>query len=295
MKHEATIDLPKSKPMSFPIGFGRCFELNLTVTVIYLLVLAALLALGSWQIDRRAYKLSYNQKVNDFISKQTLPLNYQEALTAFEKVGRQASDIPVQITGNFRPELVIFHDNRVQNGQAGLHAFGLFDPEVSIDPVKQLPPILINLGWTPWPSLARGQLPDIQLPETQLSLKGKLFAPNPKTLSLEQTPPPPQQGKWLVQKLNLSQAELLLGESLAPFTLKLNPDSLPFVERIVESIYASKGGQYFIRDFPATTQWPMPPEKHLGYAFQWFLMAIVLTGIYIKLHIKKIKKSPIKI
>lgn len=39
---------------------------------------------------------------------------------------------------------------------------------------------------------------------------------------------------------------------------------------------------------PATyeTQWPvvaMGPEKHLGYAVQWFAMALALLGLYLYL------------
>lgn len=271
------------------LGKHSTFTINPWVTLIFILVLSIMLRLGFWQLDRRGIKLTYNQEVATFLAQHKAPLTYANALQAFEDKGRQTSDMAVTVTGTFTKETpIIFHDNRIHQMQAGLHALALFQAEET-----SLPPVLINLGWLPWPATGRPNLPALTLPNTPITLQGKLFAPNPETWTLEENPPAPNAQGWLLQKLNLSTINKQTSYNIAPFTLRLLPDSQPKVNLLSAHPLASKSNQaqtqhtYPIRAFKATTDWAMTPEKHMGYALQWFVMSLVLTGIYIGVNFKK--------
>jgi surfeit locus 1 family protein len=250
-----------------PLTRRLILRINPWVTLAFVMILAIMLRLGDWQIDRRALKLAYNAEVEQFLAKNKGPLSFAKALEAFEEQGRRASDVLVTLTGQFADHPIIFHDNRVHQTRAGLHALAVFNPEDA-----SLPSVIVNLGWLPWPSTGRPNLPQFALPRHTLSLSGTLFAPNPETWSLEQIPPPPTQQGWLLQKLNLAQISTEYASDLAPFSLRLTPDSMPETAST--------------RIFRATTDWAMTPDKHLGYAVQWFAMALVLTGIFIGVNLR---------
>jgi len=66
----------------------------------------------------------------------------------------------------------------------------------------------------------------------------------------------------LIQKINFSELEKMTHETFYPYVLRLDstqPDG-------------------FTRDWTVVT---VTPERHMGYAIQWFLMAIVLLIAYV--------------
>lgn len=253
------------------------FQLNLWVALSFVIILSVMLRLGFWQLERRSIKLEHNHAVATFVAQHNTPLTYEKALSAFAKHGRKASDITVSLHGKFSDTPIIFHDNRIHQMQAGLHALALFEP----DDTRQ-PAVLINLGWLPWPSADRAVLPSLDLPKSALTLQGNLFAPNPETWTLEQTPPTPSEQGWLLQKLDLTIISEQAKTEIAPFTLRLQPSSAPHLPADPQGTRSEP-----IRAFPATTDWAMTPEKHMGYAVQWFVMSLVLTGIFLGVNLKK--------
>lgn len=281
----STRQSPFARHWMIPLGKNTVFTVNPWVTIIFIIVLSIMLRLGLWQLDRRNVKLTYNQEVTSFLATHNAPLAYSNALSAFKDKGRQASDVSTTITGQFSEHTpVIYHDNRVHNMQAGLHALALFEPEN-----QSLPPVLINLGWLPWPVTGRPNLPSLSLPDGTVTLQGKLFAPNPETWTLEHIPPRPEARSWLIQKLDLSIIAKQIAPNLAPFTLRLQPEtelSIP-VDLAMPPHTETAQQVYPIRAFKATTDWAMTPDKHMGYAVQWFVMSLVLTGIYLGVNLKR--------
>lgn len=279
----------RSKQWLLPLSKKVCFRLNPWITLAYLVVCAVMLRLGLWQLDRRDIKLTHNSEVSQFLAQQSEPLTYAAALAAFQQFNRQASDVVVSVSGQFLPNPIIFHDNRVHNMQAGLHALAFFKSNMESEPL-----LLINLGWLPWPGAGRPHLPQLTLPTSEVTLEGALFAPNPEIWSLEQVPPPPTAAGWLVQKLDLSalcQHPLATEHEagLAKFTLRLKEASGQLInhQNGADAESAMAQPHYPIQSFAATTDWAMPPEKHLGYAVQWFAMVTVLSGLFFGLNIQR--------
>ncbi|MEJ2681643.1 MAG: SURF1 family protein, partial [Gammaproteobacteria bacterium] len=251
---------------------------NPLICISYLLVLSTLISLGMWQLKRRALKLHHNTKVTAFLARQHEPVDLSKALSAYAELGPYASDVSVQVQGTFLPSPIIFHDNRILNHHVGLHALALFRPSN-----HQMPTVLVNLGWVSWPGTDRRHLPTVRLPTESQALIGTLFAPNPKLWTLEHEVPAPTHTGWLLQKIDLAQIQTTYGTPLAPFTLRLKPDSWPRDVLIPDAGTPEQP----IRHFTTTTQWPVSPEKHLGYALQWFTMALVLSGLFIRFNFQR--------
>ena len=84
-------------------------------------------------------------------------------------------------------------------------------------------------------------------------------------------------GQWplVVQEVDVSRISEILGVSLLPFVVALElADDSPFVSNHKPVV--------------------MPPEKHLGYAIQWFGLAIGCFLVFIFASIRKVKNDRAK-
>ena len=79
---------------------------------------------------------------------------------------------------------------------------------------------------------------------------------------------------WLLTRVDLPTIARALGSrALAPRVLRLDP-ALPIgYERDLEVL-------------PNT----LPPQRHLGYAVQWFALALAALAIFVVLHWRKVDK-----
>ena len=70
------------------------------------------------------------------------------------------------------------------------------------------------------------------------------------------------------------------------YSKKLNRKFVPYVVK-----QTSANGPELIADWKAfdSHRELMPPEKHQGYAFQWFSLAFVLIILYIVLNVRKVR------
>ena len=116
------------------------------------------------------------------------------------------------------------------------------------------PRLLVELGFVP-AMPQRSQLPQIPSLQGNVLLQGKVYRKEANPLShklLADT-----QSPLRIQNLNFDELNDHLG--IPVMALALQPDELPEVN--------------------LPRPWhpiPMPPEKHLGYAVQWFSMAVAL-------------------
>ena len=280
-------DAPKHHPRTthwlniawqLPLGPHLVFRLNLVISIGYTLVLILLIHLGFWQLERRTLKQQHNTQVSAFLARQHQPLSLTDAMNAYQEVGQQASDVTVRVHGKFVQAPLIFHDNRINQGQPGLNVLALFRP--TPPPGGKAPTLIVNLGWVHWPGSDRQRLPTIALPVDAHDITGALFIPNPNTWTLEHTLPAPTPAGWLLQKIDLAQIEAQIDHPVAPFTLRLKPDSWPSTVAVDQA--------QPVRTFTASTQWPISPEKHLGYALQWFTLATALTVIFVVVNLQQL-------
>ena len=139
---------------------------------------------------------------------------------------------------------LIYLDNRIQDRKAGYEVF----TEVSTIPDGIR--LFVNLGWVGGLS-SREQLPSVELP-TKFDLRGRWMAMTDGYL-MSDSFPERIEGAVRVQSLRNI----------------LSDDTLP-------GVVLATGV------FPRDSLGPSPrmgPKIHYGYALQWFLMALVLTGL----------------
>ena len=212
------------------------------------------LSLGNWQ-SRRA------EEKQRLASEQTL----QAALPPLDMQLLNQGKAPayfrsVQMTGSFIAQWPIYLDNRPYQGKAG---FYLLMPFKLKDSEKTL---LVMRGWLPRDAQNRVQLPIIPTPEGELQLEGKVRESVGHVMQLGSEPA--LQSGVIRQNLEVTELSKASGLKLENF--------------IIEQISDTEDG--LIRD------WPQPSlgmEKHRGYAFQWYGLAVTALLFFIATGIKR--------
>lgn len=224
------------------------FRTKLSLLVVLLLPL--LLKLGFWQMSRYHEKLEIEQALAERQSMPPIQLS---------EVSRYADPLflPVNVSGHFIVDRYFFLDNQIWQGQAG---YSLIMPFVT-DAGEWL---LVNRGWLP--AKSRDSFPEISTPSENVELSGQLYR-------LFGTPFTLGEDNWSedwpkrIQAINFTKMSEALGQPLPLFTLVLNGQ--------VSNQAAGSVLQVVPLEMKTTSQ------KHLGYAVQWFLMALVLLGLYL--------------
>jgi cytochrome oxidase assembly protein ShyY1 len=212
--------------------------------VVALGVIVGFCQLGLWQLHRMHAK----QALLD----QQLPARAQTLTLA------KAQAAPAQLRwvddhGRFLRGVVLL-DNQTRGGRAGIKVYQPFRSEAGAL-------VLVDLGWLPMP--ADRQLPPIVPREGDARVAG-LLAPPPATgLALGPAlTPTAQPGVWLANRMppdEVAAALTLSPGSLRSPVLRLDP-ALP-------------GG--YARDLDLLPN-TLPPSRHLGYAVQWFGLALTV-------------------
>lgn len=206
------------------------------------LMLPVLLGLGNWQLKRADEKAALLQ---DFQQRQALPA------VAISDLSEYPNYRPVTARGKFDPERYWLLDNRIVDGRFGYEIVGLFE-------LKNGKKLLVNRGWVPGDA-GRRQLPLPSIPTAELELQGQMYWGTGKPFSL---------GEQVVTDWPRLQQWLNLKKAQAEF-----PALLPTVLQLEEQSPAALRIQRVIVN--------VSPEKHIGYAVQWFAMALMLTVIFL--------------
>ncbi len=154
--------------------------------------------------------------------------------------------------GEFLPAPPILLDNQTRERQPGVRVYGVFQPAAGGAP------LLVELGWLPVPPDRR--MPVVALPAGRQRIAG-LLAPPPSEGIARSAPAPQAGGALLVIAVERGVLEQALGLSLARRVLKLDPD-LPIG---------------YARDLDVLPN-TLPPERHIGYAVQWFGLALAVLA-----------------
>lgn len=218
------------------------------------LVMLAFASLGRWQLGRMHEK----QAMLDAVQ-QVLDLREARPLSA--ATGRPADGYDWAAgDGVFADAPALLLDNQQQGGRAGVRVYRVFLPRDASP--RDVSPMLVELGWLPLPG--DRTLPTLQRPEGPQSLRGLLLPPPSRGLGRTVLAEQPD-GTLLATGLDLEDLRTALRQpDLAPRLLKLDP-SLPL------------GHARDLDILPNT----LPPEKHLGYAVQWFglALAVLVTAL----------------
>lgn len=218
----------------------------------YIILLPSLISLGVWQLNRAEEK--------------RIALNQQESLQGKEALllSGQMMDNPelfiyrdIHSTGHFENERQYLLDNQVNQSKAGFFVFTPFllkDEKIAV---------LVNRGWLPL-GRSRDDLPDVSVDSREMTISGRINWFPSVGLKLAGAEMPGKTWPVVIQVIDTAVISRQLGYKLLPFQVELDKN-------------APNG---YIRDW--RTVQAMPPEKHVAYAVQWFLLAITLTILFVK-------------
>lgn len=223
-----------------------------------LLAMALFASLGRWQLDRMHQKqalLADAQRV--LAQRQALPLASAADAARSQRFDWAAGE------GVFADAPAILLDNQQRDGRSGVRAYRLFRPAGGA-------PLLVELGWLPLPADRR--MPSVPAIAGAMRLQGLLL-------------PPPSAG--LASAPPQAQADgTLLAVSLHPDALRAALHATAIAPRILRPDPAQKIG--YARDLDILPN-TLPPERHLGYAVQWFALALAVLVTALVLTFRKKK------
>ena len=210
-----------------------------------LLFIALFSSLGYWQLDRARQKEAMLADA-DRVLADRLPV----PLASAADPARASRYEWAAGEGRFLPTPAILLDNQNHQGRPGLRVYRAFQP------AGKAPPLLVELGWLPMPG-------DRQLPRIEpvaLSRVSGLLSPPPSSGIGAAIATPQADGSLLATRLDPALiAGALRQPLLASRVLRLDP--------------ALKVG--YARDLDILPN-TLPPERHLGYAVQWFGLAVAV-------------------
>jgi len=225
------------------------FAPGLIPTIATLLMLALLVNLGFWQLRRAAAKESIVQRLE---SRSEQARRDIADLTAADMAG-DMTDFPLQASGHYLNDFSLLLDNRTHRGQPGYEVLTAFLTQGRI--------LLVNRGWLPQ-GPDRSIAPRIPKVDGEVTLVGNAHTPNPDFFVLKEDDYSQVSWPFLIQKIDLEKSAQLFDYPLLPFVLRLAPDE----------------SSQFVREWHSHF---MGPEKHYGYAVQWFCLAAALLVIYL--------------
>ncbi|WP_101926154.1 MULTISPECIES: SURF1 family protein [Luteimonas] len=229
-------------------------------------LIVAFAALGQWQLSRMHHKQAMLGAVERVLAER----DAQPLALAGDAARAQDYDW-VAGRGRFTDDRAFVLDNQIQDGQPGLRIYRLFAPEAGA-------PLLVDLGWAPIADrVTRLPAADIVsgagLLDTPLELRGLLM-------------PPPSAGLALGPALGEGAAYLMTRVDLAAIATAADLDTPP-PPRVLRLDPALPLG--YARDLDILPN-TLPPEKHLGYAVQWFGLALAVLATALLLTFRKSRR-----
>jgi surfeit locus 1 family protein len=227
-----------------------------------LMAMALFAALGCWQLGRMHGKRKVLEAAQTVLAqRQARPLQDANDAARRDEYGWAAGD------GVFAAAPAVLLDNQQRDGRPGIRAYALFLP------ASGAAPMLVELGWLPL-SVDR-RMPVVKPPQGNQHLQGLLQ-------------PPPSRGIASPRLQTLADGSLL-AVSLDLETLQAALRSAPIAPRILRLDPAMKIG--YVRDLDILSN-TLPPERHLGYAVQWFALALAAFVTALILTFRKKRSRP---
>lgn len=238
---------------------GFHFTPGIIPSIVTLLALALLVNLGLWQLRRAEAKQSMVDRMQ--ARSQQPSQSLAELLTT--PLTKDMTDYPLHATGHYLNEFNLLLDNRTHRGEPGYQILTAF----LVNDATHNRILLVNRGWLPQ-GPDRSIPPKIPAESGEITIHGSAHTPNPDFFVLKEDNY--QQVSWpfLIQKIDLEKSSQLFDYPLIPFVLRLAPDE----------------SSQFVREWHSHF---MGPEKHYGYAVQWFSLAAALLVIYVVVNTKR--------
>ena len=230
---------------------GWQFRLSFWPTLAAIFFIVITVMLGNWQLSRAQEKEDRQAQLNQ-LSQQPVISIPTSPIRLEDYQFRK-----VEIHGTYVPTHTIYLDNKINKGRAGYQI---------ITPVKlgeSSMHVLINRGWV-IAGRTRNELPNIPTPTSKITVTGIAESPTMRTLELSTETVSGQ--VW--ENLHLDRYSKATGLMLQPLVVLQENDVEDGLLR----------------------EWARPDSgssRNLGYAFQWFSMALAVLILYLVLSVKR--------
>lgn len=219
---------------------------KLSILVLLILIIPVLIKLGFWQLERADEKKLLLQQLEENSNRSVLLPQQLAGLSQADLAYRK-----IQLTGYFNNRFSYLLDNKIQNGKVGYEVLTLFEV-----PGKQS--FLVNRGWIQ--GNAERKMPEIPEANNQVTIVSSIYIPEKQNLVLKE------------QSLETFWPQVIQTVNMDKIKLQIEPKTATSLYRHELRIDAEYNGALSV-------YWPkigVDTHKHLGYAVQWFVMALVL-------------------
>ena len=233
-----------------PIKPDRSRRRALIVWVAAVIAVAGTARLGVWQLDRAAQKEALQQSLD---TRSQLPAVEAAMLADQAEAAVEQHHRRTVVRGHWVSAATVFLDNRQMAARQGF--FVVTPLRLSEAPGV----VLVQRGWVPRDLLDRTQVP--RLPD----------APGEVTVMGRIAPPPGRLYDFAGVASGPIRQNLEIAAFAREFSLPLKPLSI-----VQDADGAPQDG--------LLRQWPRPDvgiQRHYGYAFQWFALCALMTGLYV--------------
>ena len=238
--------MPESAP-------GFQFEPEWRITLFALVMVPFMAGLGFWQLQRAEEKAALAASFEQRQQQPPAPITQ-----LWDMAKESLAYLPVELSGSFLGDEYFLLDNRIQGGRFGYDILGI----VQLTDSDAL--VLVNRGWIAGDS-ARLERPVVPPVPGDIRLTGHVYvAPGAPYLLAPQT----LQDEWpqLLQAIEMDKLSPLVGAitggRVFPYPIRIDaeaPGALSVAWQVIN----------------------VSPQKHQGYALQWFAMASVLLIFYL--------------
>ena len=227
------------------------------------LAIAGFTWLGLWQLDRAGEKERRHGTFTARTGDAPIRLNQRLSVTPSEIDPEWWRYRRVEVSGEVIGDRQYLLDNRTRNAVAGYHVY-LPMRLTGLDRV-----VLVNRGWVE-AGPSREHRPDVSLDSMALVVSGIVDYPRH----------PPLLGddgyagsSWpkIVQRIDLDKTARDLEHPVLPFVVLMDA-RLPYG---------------FVREW--TPYLGIGPERHRGYAFQWFSLAVAVAVVWIVVKVRGVR------
>ena len=220
------------------------------VLVATLVAVAVTARLGVWQLDRAAQKTALQRAIDE---RAALPPLAVDALAVSADGAAAQHHRRVVLRGRWLSEHTVYLENRQMDQRPGFFV---------VTPLR-LPDgsaVLVQRGWLPRDARDRTRIAPMRDDAGELELVGRIAPPPARLYEFD----PAATGR-IRQNLDLESFARETGLALRPLS----------VLQLHSPAFDGDG---------LRRQWPLPAvdvHKHYGYAFQWFALAALITGLYV--------------
>ncbi len=257
------------------------------VLVAALLAVAGTARLGFWQLDRAHQKIALQERIG---SRAGLPPLLQADLARTPAAAADQHYRRVTLRGRWLAERTVYLDNRQMAARQG---FYVVTPLL----LASGDAVLVQRGWAPRDFTDRNRLAPLATPAGEVQVTGRIAPPPSKLFELGRMESGP-----IRQNLDMSSFASEIGLVLRPVSLQQTQDTAvddpgESASRLADAEAKVDGAPPQVAITAATPaavlpnavptdpllrQWPAPAVdvgKHHGYAFQWFALCALITGL----------------